>query len=150
MSTDCLLDCLGAVPPSIFVFWKFSRYSMFLFYAHKIVPFPGPWTYELQRQRTLNVGFSLKLTYERPWRHMFNRFYILGLHSLMVGISDPACDLLPPWRRTYTCVLLPLNLLSKFCVLNVQNNRSFRKFILSGRWRWFSSNKGGCYEAYCE
>jgi hypothetical protein len=30
----------------------------------------------------------------------------------MVGIFDPACELLPPWTRHYTCVLLPLYLLS--------------------------------------
>jgi hypothetical protein len=32
------------------------------------------------------------------------------IHSL-VGIFDPACELFPP-RRNYTCVLLPLYLLS--------------------------------------
>ncbi len=36
----------------------------------------------------------------------------------MVGIFDQACELLPPWTkelylRNYTCVLLPLYLLSK-------------------------------------
>ncbi len=30
----------------------------------------------------------------------------------MVGIFDPACELLPHGRRNYTCVLLPLYLLS--------------------------------------
>ncbi len=30
----------------------------------------------------------------------------------MVGIFDPACELLPPWMRNYTCVLLPFYLLS--------------------------------------
>ncbi len=35
------------------------------------------------------------------------------IHSL-VGIFDPACELLPPWTKEllYTCVLLPLYLLS--------------------------------------
>ncbi len=28
---------------------------------------------------------------------VFNRFYRLEIHSLMVGIFDPACELLPPW-----------------------------------------------------
>jgi hypothetical protein len=30
----------------------------------------------------------------------------------LVGIFDPACELLPPWTSNYTCVLLPLYLLS--------------------------------------
>ncbi len=34
------------------------------------------------------------------------------MHSLMVGIFDPVCELLPPWMRNYTCVLLPFYLLS--------------------------------------
>ncbi len=33
------------------------------------------------------------------------------IHSLMVGIFDPVCELLPHGQRTYTCVLLPLYLL---------------------------------------
>ncbi len=43
---------------------------------------------------------------------VFNRFYRLEMHSLMVGIFDPACELLPPWTKEHTCVLLPLHLLS--------------------------------------
>jgi hypothetical protein len=43
---------------------------------------------------------------------MFNRFYRLEIHSLMVGIFDPACELLPPWTKELcTCVLLPLYIL---------------------------------------
>ncbi len=30
----------------------------------------------------------------------------------MVGIFDPACELLPHGRKNYTCVLLPLYILS--------------------------------------
>jgi hypothetical protein len=36
--------------------------------------------------------------------------YRLEIHSLMVSIFDPACDLLPPWKKELygTCVLLNL------------------------------------------
>ncbi len=30
---------------------------------------------------------------------LFNRFYRLEIHSLMVCIFDPACQLLPPWTK---------------------------------------------------
>jgi hypothetical protein len=30
---------------------------------------------------------------------VFNRFYRLEIHSLIVGIFDPACELLPPWTK---------------------------------------------------
>jgi hypothetical protein len=30
---------------------------------------------------------------------VFNRFYGLEIHSLMVVIFDPACDLLPSWTK---------------------------------------------------
>ncbi len=40
---------------------------------------------------------------------MFNRFYRLGMHSLMVGILDPACELLPQWtKELYLCTVAPL------------------------------------------
>jgi hypothetical protein len=41
---------------------------------------------------------------------MFNRFYRLEIHSLMVCIFDPAYELLPPSKKElyFTCVLLPL------------------------------------------
>ena len=41
---------------------------------------------------------------------MSYRFYRLEIHSLMVGIFDPACEMLPPWTKELygTCVLLPL------------------------------------------
>ncbi len=41
---------------------------------------------------------------------LFNRFYRLEIHSLMVCIFDPACGLLPPRKKElyFTCVLLPL------------------------------------------
>jgi hypothetical protein len=37
-----------------------------------------------------------------------NRFYRLEIHSLMVGIFDPACELLPPWTELYLCTVAPL------------------------------------------
>ncbi len=58
---------------------------------------------------------------------VFNRFYRLKIHSIMVCIFDPACELLPPWTKELysteihslmvgifhpACVLLPLYLLS--------------------------------------
>ncbi len=42
---------------------------------------------------------------------LFNRFYRLEIHSLMVCILDPACELFPPWTKELqygNCVLLPL------------------------------------------
>ncbi len=38
-------------------------------------------------------AFLLKLTCYQTLRHVFNRFYRLEIHSLMVGIFDPACEL---------------------------------------------------------
>jgi hypothetical protein len=48
---------------------------------------------------------------------VFNRFYILVIYSVIVDIFDPACELLPHGRRNYTCVLLPLYLLSDLPLL---------------------------------
>ncbi len=39
-------------------------------------------------------------------------FYRQEIHSLMVGILDPPVNCCPHGRRNYTCVLLPLCLLS--------------------------------------
>jgi hypothetical protein len=41
---------------------------------------------------------------------LFKRCCRLEIHSLMVCIFDPACELLPPWKKElhFTCVLLPL------------------------------------------
>ncbi len=41
---------------------------------------------------------------------LFNRFYRLEIHSLMVCIFVPVCELLPPRKKElyFTCVLLPL------------------------------------------
>ncbi len=41
-----------------------------------------------------------------------NRFYRQEIHSLMFGILDPPVNCCPHRRRNYTCVLLPLYLLS--------------------------------------
>ncbi len=45
---------------------------------------------------------------------VFNRFYRLEKHSLiLVGIFDPACELLPPWtKELYSCTVAPLSSLS--------------------------------------
>ncbi len=40
---------------------------------------------------------------------MFNRFYRLEIHSLMTGIFDRDCELLPPWtKELYLCTVAPL------------------------------------------
>ncbi len=40
---------------------------------------------------------------------LFNRFYRLEIRSLMVGIFDPACELLPPWtKELYLCTVATL------------------------------------------
>ncbi len=40
---------------------------------------------------------------------MFNRYYRLEVHSLTVGIFDPACELLPPLtKELYLCTVAPL------------------------------------------
>jgi hypothetical protein len=40
---------------------------------------------------------------------LFNRFYRLEIHSLMVCIFDPACELLTPWtKELYLCTVAPL------------------------------------------
>jgi hypothetical protein len=40
---------------------------------------------------------------------VFNRFYRLEIHSLVVGIFGPACELLPPWtKELYLCTVAPL------------------------------------------
>ncbi len=71
---------------------------------------PFSWTNELWRHRTLYVGFSLSWPVNRLCGYLFNRFYRLEIHSLMVDIFDPACELLPPGtKEIYLCtVLLPL------------------------------------------
>jgi hypothetical protein len=64
------------------------------------------WTNELKRHRTL---------VNRLCAIVFNRFYRLEIHSLMIGIFDPACELLTQWtKELYLCIvcLLPLYLLS--------------------------------------
>ncbi len=58
------------------------------------------------RHRTLYVGFNLRWPVNRLWCILFNRFYRLEIHSLMVGIFDPACELLPPrWKELYLCTV---------------------------------------------
>jgi hypothetical protein len=65
---------------------------------------------ELERHQTLYVGFSFSWPVNRICGILFNRFYRLEIHSLMVCIFDPACELLPPWTKELhgTSVLLPL------------------------------------------
>ncbi len=48
------------------------------------------WTNELQRHQTLYVGFSLSWPVNRLCGILFNRFYRLEIHSLMVDIFDPS------------------------------------------------------------
>ncbi len=40
---------------------------------------------------------------------VFNRFYRLEIHSLMVGFFDPACELVPQWmKELYLCTVAPV------------------------------------------
>ena len=40
---------------------------------------------------------------------VFNRFYRLVIHLPVVGIFDPACELLPPWtKQLYLCTVAPI------------------------------------------
>jgi hypothetical protein len=40
---------------------------------------------------------------------VFNRFYRLEIHSLVVVIFEPDCELLPPWtKELYLCTVVPL------------------------------------------
>ncbi len=60
--------------------------------------------------QTLYVGFSFSWPVNRLCGILFNRFYRLEIHALMVCIFVPACELLPPRKKELylTCVLLPL------------------------------------------
>jgi hypothetical protein len=53
----------------------------------------------------------------------------------MVGIFDPACELLPPWTKglNYTCVLLPLYLLSDLTTPPSHSKRTVYTDIV---WLW--------------
>jgi hypothetical protein len=70
--------------------------------------------YPILKGLKLEIFGSGVLTQIRPVNRlcgiMFNRFYRLEIHSLMVCIFDPAYELLPPWTKELygTCVLLPL------------------------------------------
>ncbi len=56
------------------------------------------------------VDFSFSWPVNRICGILFNRFYRMEIHSLMVCIFGPACELLLPWMKELygTCVLLPL------------------------------------------
>ena len=42
-------------------------------------------------------------------RIVFNRFYRLEMHPLMVSIFNPSSELLPPWtKELYLCTVAPL------------------------------------------
>ncbi len=75
---------------------------------------------------TLYVGFSLSWPVNRLCGILFNRFYRLEIHSLIVGIFDPACELLPPPRKElYLFTVAPVHSLwppppSPLPQLNVQ------------------------------
>ncbi len=50
-----------------------------------------------------------QLTVNRLYSILCNRFYRLEIHSLMVCIFDPACELVPPWtKELYLCTVAPL------------------------------------------
>jgi hypothetical protein len=59
---------------------------------------------------------------------LLNRLYRLEINLLLVGIFDPACELLPPWtKEPYLCTVAPLLYLlsdllppTSFLKLNVQ------------------------------
>ncbi len=53
--------------------------------------------------------FSFNWPVNRFCGILFNRFYRLEIHSLMVCIFDTACELLPPWtKELYLCTVAPL------------------------------------------
>jgi hypothetical protein len=66
---------------------------------------------------SLSISSSLvssegKTTLNRLCGILFNRFYRLEIHSLMVDIFDPACELLPPWtKEIYLCTVAHLQYL---------------------------------------
>ncbi len=85
--------------------------------------------------RTLNVGFSLKLTCWRTLRHVFKRFYRLEIHSLMVGIFYPACELLAPWtKELYLCTVAPLPSLWPPPNPKVNVKNMYRQWVVGGGW----------------
>jgi hypothetical protein len=81
------------------------------------------WTNELQRLQTQYVGFSFSWPVNRLCGILFNRFYRLEIHSLVVCIFDPAFDCCPDGQRNYTCVLWPQSTQS--------SNVCFRAYIQS-------------------
>ncbi len=74
----------------------------------------------------------------RLWGILFNRFYRLEIHSLMVCIFDPAWELLPPRKKElyFTCVLLPLYCtfsLTAFPLSTFPMYSIFRQSVTGGR-----------------
>jgi hypothetical protein len=68
------------------------------------------WTNKLYRHQTLYVSFSLSQPVNRLCGILFNRFYRPEIHSLMVGIFDPAYELLPPWMKELCLCTVPFPL----------------------------------------
>ncbi len=68
-----------------------------------------PWTNELQRHRTLYVGFSLNWPVNRLCGYVFNRFIAWRyIHSWLV-FSTQLVNCYPPWtKELYLCTVAPL------------------------------------------
>ncbi len=60
------------------------------------------------RMNYKDTAFTLSLPVNRLPGILYKRFHRLEIHSHILGIFDPACELLPPWTKNYTCVQLPL------------------------------------------
>ncbi len=76
--------------------WDYSSFRYML--RGQYIP---SWTNELYRHQSLYVGFSFS------WP--VNRLCRLEIHSLVVCIFDPACELLPPWmKELYLCTVATL------------------------------------------
>ena len=95
--------------------------------------------------QTLYVGFSFNWPVNRLWGILFNRFYRLEIHSLMVCIFDPACELLLPWMKELygTCVLLPL-----YCTFSLTSS-PLPPFPLYSIYRQCVTVGVGGVEMYC-
>ncbi len=67
------------------------------------------WTNELYKDTEPLMSFFFNWHVKGLCGIVFNRFYRLEIHSLMAGIFDPACELLPPWTKELSlCTDSPL------------------------------------------
>ncbi len=100
------------------------------------------------RNQTLYVDFSFSWPVNRLCGILFNRFYRLGIHSLMVCIFVPACELLPPWKKElYLC-----NVASLYSTFSLTSSplpnvlySIDRQCVTVGGGEW----GGGVVEMYC-